>query len=173
MKKKYIVSFFLMLLPVVLANAKAIHVCIDSIGYNLIRESGTAEVTSSGYKYKGDIIIPESVTYQGVEYSVTSIGDAFFYCDKMTSVSIPNTVTNICGSAFSYCSGLSEIIIPNSVTSIGDNAFMDCTGLTSLTIPESVTSIGGYVFANCTGLTSVTIPSSLTIISDHAFYGCI
>ena len=58
--------------------------------------------------------------------------------------------------AFYDCIRLTSVTIPSSVTSIGDYAFYDCSGLTSVTIPSSVTSIGSYVFSDCSGLTSVT-----------------
>ncbi|MBR2238210.1 MAG: leucine-rich repeat domain-containing protein [Prevotella sp.] len=119
------------------------------------------------------MVIPDSVTYNGTEYSVTSIGnDAFYKCSGLTSVTIPNSVTSIRDYAFSGCSGLTSVTIPNSVTSIGWGAFDGCSGLTSVTIPNSVTSIGHSAFYGCSGLTSVTIPNSVTSIGWYAFEGC-
>ena len=128
---------------------------------------------SNGYSYSGNIIIPSSLTYNGITFSVTSIGnDAFNCCTGLTSVTIPNSVTSIGNDAFYRCTRLTSVTIPNSVTSIGYLAFSDCTGLTSVTIPNSVTSIGDGAFGDCTGLTSVTIPNSVTSIGNFAFYGC-
>ena len=105
--------------------------------------------------------------------SVTSIGNAAFYnCNSLTSVTIPNSVTSIGSDAFSYCSSLTSVTIPNSVTSIGSYAFIACTKLTSITIPDSVTSIGHYAFSGCKGLTSITISDSVTSIGSWAFYNC-
>ncbi len=73
-------------------------------------------------------------------------------CTTLTSVAIPNSVTEIGASAFRGCSGLTSVTIPSSVVSIGDYAFRGCSGLTSVTIPNSVTSIGHYAFEDCTGL---------------------
>ena len=134
---------------------------VDGIYYILDSSAKTASVTYlksvagyGGYSYSsdytGNIMIPSSFTYNGTTYKVTSIGDYAFFS----------------------CNGLTEVTIPNSVTSIGSNAFNSCTGLTEVTIPNSVTNIGGYAFFNC-GLTSITIPNSVTSIGDNAFNGCI
>ena len=124
-------------------------------------------------EYTGNVVIPESVDYEGNTYPVTSIGGSAFYnCSSLTSVTIPNSVTSIGSSAFYCCSGLISVTIPNSVTSIGGSAFSNCSSLTSVTIPNSVTSIGSSAFYCCNGLTSVTIPNSVTSIGDHAFSGC-
>ena len=138
---------------------------VDGIYYDLNNEDKTASVTYMGLyssnnkdAYVGNIIIPESTTYNGTTYSVTSIGKyAFQNCSGLTSVTIPNSVTSIGEYAFCNCSGLTSVTIPNSVTSIGYNAFADCSGLTSVTIPNSVTSIGSSAFSCCSGLTSVTV----------------
>jgi hypothetical protein len=104
--------------------------------------------------------------------SVTNIGYAAFEDSSfLTSVTIPNSVTSIGVEAFYSCISLTNVTIPNSVTSIGDDAFGFC-GLTSVTIPNSVTSIGGFAFEDCISLTSVTIPNSVTSIGLAAFYNC-
>ena len=121
----------------------------------------------------GDMIIPSNVMYDGISYSVTSIGNNTFQgCSGLTSLTIPNSVTSIGDGAFQGCSGLTSLTIPNTVTSIGNYAFYGCSGLTSLTIPNSVISIGDYAFSGCTGLTSLTIPNSVISIGDYAFSGC-
>ena len=124
-------------------------------------------------RYSGAITIPESVTYNGKSYPVTSIGrTAFYACRILTSVTIPNSVTTIGDWAFDNCIGLTSVTIPNSVASIGVSAFRACSGLTSVTIPGSVTSISNYAFSGCSGLTSVTIPGSVTSIGKGVFSGC-
>ena len=153
---------------------------VDNIYYNLNNEDKTASVTYMGLytsdnkdAYVGNIIIPESITYSGTTYSVTSIGDnAFRDCSGLTSVTIPNSVTSIGDGAFAFCSGLTSVTIPNSVTSIGEGAFFGCSGLTSVAIPNSVTSIDRYAFSGCSSLTTVTIPNSVTSIGKYAFRGC-
>ncbi|MEE0895187.1 MAG: leucine-rich repeat protein [Bacteroidales bacterium] len=117
--------------------------------------------------------IPETVTYQGTTYSVTSIGvSAFEYCNSLIDVTIPNSVTTIGNYAFKDCSSLTSVIIPNSVTSIGHGTFSACLSLTSVDIPNSVTSIGNIAFSACISLTSVDIPNSVTSIGQGTFYNC-
>ena len=132
---------------------------VDGIYYNLNKTDKTASVVSNYYGvYSGNIIIPETITYNNTTYSVTSIGDrAFDQCSGLTSVTIDNSVKSIGESAFAYCSGLTSVTIGNSVTSIGDRAFDQCSGLTSVTIPNSVTTIGEEVFGNCSRLNSVIV----------------
>ena len=141
---------------------------IGDLYYNLDATSQTAEVTyKSCYNNKYNegwgittANIPSSVEYNSVTYSVTSIGFAAFYnCDGLTSIDIPNSVTSIGSSAFGNCSGLTSVTIGYSVTSIEDYAFEDCSSLTSVTIPNSVTSIGEWAFEDCTGLTSIDVAS--------------
>ena len=171
MTKKLSLLFALMLSTLM---ASAYDAEVDGIYYTLITKAKQAEVTSGDTKYTGNVTIPESFTYNGVTYSVTSIGnEAFRSCSGLTSVTIGNSVTSIGILAFYGCSGLTSVTIPNSVTSIGSNAFSGCSGLTSVTIPNSVTSIEYDAFWGCSGLTSVTIPNSVTSIEYGAFASCI
>ncbi len=137
----------------------AVEVEIDGIKYALVEKTHEATVLSKkNGSYSGDIVIPESVEYEG------------YYPDEGTTYS----VTNIGLSAFRGCSGLTSVTIPNSVTEIGIQAFDGCSGLTSVAIPNSVKSIGKWAFRSCTGLTSVTIGSGVSYIGigDEAFKGC-
>ena len=151
---------------------------VDGI-YYLINDT-EATVTHQGQygysydnEYSGYVSIPEVVTYDGVDYIVTSIGyEAFYQCSGLTGVEIPNSVKTINDLAFSGCKGLTSVSIPNSVESIGWNAFNGCTGLLNLYIGESVSFIDEFAFCGCSGLTSVTIPKSVSSIGHLAFFAC-
>ena len=108
-----------------------------------------------------------------IKKGVTSIGEyAFFCCDNLTSITIPDSVTSIGYIAFYGCTSLKSITIPDSVTRIGDEVFWDCTSLKSVTIPSGVTKIGLRSFRFCTSLKSITIPNSVTSIGYEAFSEC-
>jgi len=132
------------------------------------------------YSYSSDNTIGNYMFYNctkltsiTIPNSVTSIGNfAFIGCGSLTSATIGNSVTSIGGDVFRDCSGLKSVTIGNSVASIGASMFSGCSGLSSVTIPNSATSIGGQAFYGCSGLTSVTIPNSVTSIGGEAFYGC-
>lgn len=177
--KKFLFAI-LMLLPMV-AEAFTGEAVIDGINYYIVTKAKTAEVRAFPYsleindnpKYTGNIVIPESIVYEGIECDVTTIGgSAFTSCSGLTSVTIPNSITSIGNNAFAYCHALSSINIGNGVTTIGAFAFFNCKGLTSVTIGNNVTTIGGSAFLNCSSLVSVTIPYSINIIENGVFKGC-
>ena len=153
--------------------------------YNITssNEPYTVEVTyQSNYSSLISVAIPEKVTYSGIEYSVTTIGDGAFYgCSSLvyneydnayylgndenlylwlikaksteiTSCAINENCKFIYSGAFAGCSGLTAVTIPNSVTYIGHDAFQYCSDLTSVTIPNSVTYIDIYAFVGCSSL---------------------
>ena len=174
---------------------------VDGIWYDFDSSTKTASVTyrgsaSDSYEagYSGSVVIPETVTYNGTTYSVTSIGPAAFQnCSSLTSVTIPNSVTSVGHVAFWGCESLTSVTIPNSVTSIRNFAFYGCTSLpvennlryadtylveavdktlSTYSIKEGTKWIGDDAFLGCYSLTSVTIPNSVTSIGDYAFEGC-
>ena len=97
---------------------------------------------------------------------------AFSYCERLTGVKLPDSLTSISSFAFAYCSNLTTITIPDGVTSLRECVFRGCDKLTSVTLPDGVTSIDTGVFYGCGSLASVTIPDCVTSISEHAFEGC-
>lgn len=134
--------------------------------------SGNGDMKDYPGLFDGVIILPpwisacNTITELVIEEGVTSIGaHAFFGCDGVISVTIPNTVKNIGSDAFSRAP-LMSVTIPNSVKTIGDNAFF-FTDLMSVTIPGSVTSIGNDAFGNCSSLVFIHVSE------DNAAYSSI
>jgi formylglycine-generating enzyme required for sulfatase activity len=128
-------------------------------------------ITITGYYGDGGAVTIPSVINN---LPVTSIGNYAFNAYEgpsitITSVAIPNSVTNIGSGAFAFLTNLTSVTIGNSVTSIGDSAFAG-TSLTSVAIPNSVKSIGSGAFES-TSLTDVAIGTSVTSIGDTAFAG--
>ena len=145
---------------------------IDSLQYN-VTSTNPDEVEV--YNSKSSITIaniPATVTYEGTNYSVTSIDDAALGSShSLTSVTIPNSVASIGNYAFQYCSSLTSITIPNSVTTIGEWAFSSCSSLTSVTIGNSVDSINNCVFNGCYSLDSITcLADTPPILGGLVFY---
>ena len=112
MKKRFTACLTTLILSVFFSiSASARVVEVDGIYYDIY--GTTAKVTQGGVKYSGDIVIPESITFENSKYSVTSIGDGTFSgCSSLTSVTIPNSVTSIGDRAFRNCRSLQSIIIP-------------------------------------------------------------
>ena len=173
---------------------------IDDIQYTIDKNDSTAvSVTgTTGYgdiNNKKELVLPETVEYNGVTYTVTSIGKgAFAGKNGLNSIVIPNTVVLIAESAFASNWGLASIEIPASVVEIGTrafewagniaevkfaansqlkilgtSAFSHAKGLKSIELPEGLTTIKNCAFADCNVLESVTIPASVTTIMEHMF----
>ena len=171
-----------MMLPMV---ACANTVEIEGIYYELISKAKQATVKGA-VSTSGSVVIPASVFYEGVEYSVSSIGSEVFKGRSLTSVTIPNSVTSIGENAFQGCSGLTSVHISDIAAwcriSFGSgyanplncahHLYLGDEEIKDLVIPNSVTCIERCAFWGCSGLTSVNIPSSVTSIGSSAFYGC-
>lgn len=176
----------------VLVAALIVSVCssaqeVNGITYQFDKDKKEARVVAkyipgqvSPVPYKGAVNIPESVTYGGVTYKVTSIsGSAFLDNTELTSVTIPNTVVSIGQQAFIHCTGLTSLTIPASVGSVGPGAFESCSNLTSFVVDK-----GNKFFDsrdNCNalidtranelvaGFNITVIPNTVTKIGANAF----
>lgn len=179
---------------------------VGGIYYNITDDvSQTVKVTFQGdnyyqynNEYSGAVTIPSEVTYNGITYSVTSIGAeafrncssltainisensqlmsigdyAFYDCSSLTAINIPESVTSIGKSAFSGCDALTSVDIPNSLVDMGDYAFYYCTNLTTVHLGDSIADMGRSTFGGCKSLVDVNIPQKLTRIEDYVFNNC-
>lgn len=123
--------------------------------------------------YKGDVVIPESVTYNGLEYQVTSISDyAFVDCYDMKSIVLPDAITFIGASAFSGCMSLNELRLPEHLQYIGNYALKDCCRLHGIVIPQGLDSIPDGVFCGCVNIEEIRFPEGIRYIGAGVFEYC-
>lgn len=135
--------FTLLLFVAVNLYSYSYDVCVNGIYYNFITNANNEAVVTyrSMYaeSYSGDIVIPETFTYNDQEYTVKSImSSAFIGCSNLTSIEIPNTIVDIGGQAFANCSKLKTVVIGNSVKYIGAEAFGNCAALTNFSCYASI-----------------------------------
>ncbi len=153
--RTFIVLFAIILTPEL---SSAEEFTCDGIKYTPIADK--AEVMVSGYEkgLSGDLIIPETVSYNNTEYTVTQIGkSAMSHCSGLTSISFPNSLKVISNYAIEFCESLKQLVLPNSLVEIGDFAFYVCKDLTSIIIPGSVVTIGINPFLCCFSLQSIDV----------------
>ena len=180
--KRGLMSAFLLLLTLV--GARAEEFTVDGIQYST-DSSPEGEVAVAGLENAtGEITIPSTVSYEGVEYEVTGI-KGYIQSEGVTSIAIPSSVANIGEFAFAYCTSLASITVSeqNAVYSSKDGALYDknqtvlyCVPRkwagTEFSVPSSVASIANFAFVYCNGLTSIKIPASVTTIGYAAFGDC-
>lgn len=166
----------LLLASAIATSLSAAAYSFESAGiYYNITGNNTVEVTYSDINnssYFGSISVPETVTNNGTEYSVTTIGEYAFQGSAVTSVSMPESITSIGTSAFYGCQNLESVTLPESLTTLGSFAFYSCKLLKTIKIPSGVTAIPERCFSTCSSLESVTIPEGVMTIGDGAFYAC-
>lgn len=122
---------------------------------------------------KGKLVIPSHVTHDGVTYTVTTLGGwAFFGCEDITEVELPNTLTKIDIWAFCNCKKLKEVNIPSSVKEIGYSAFENCESFTSFIFPEGIELVSDRLLQECYNLKEVNLPEGVVKIDDCAFSDC-
>lgn len=126
----------------------------------------------------GDFVFNECSALKKLDIpqSVTSIGgNAFNRCGELTTVNFLGQVpqlNSIGRHAFYECQKLADLTLPDRLTSIGESAFYQCNALTSIRIPDNVVTIATKVFQECSGLVTVVLPKNLENIKDLAFNNC-
>ena len=152
--------------------AYAQRVFVDSVYYTLDNTAMTAQIAvQSSSTAVGDIVINDTVTYEGANYAVTSMADeAFAGCVQLTSIVLPQTLRNLGKNAFLRCTNLTSCIIPDStITEIPFEAFWGA-GLIEFRVPEGVTYIEQRSFEQMPNLQRVHLANSVQSVSPWAFY---
>ena len=172
--KKKITFSVLLFAAVVLKGtcAYAQKVFVDSVYYTLDNTAMTAQIAvQSSSTAVGDIVINDTVTYEGANYAVTSMADdAFANCNQLTSIVLPQTLRNLGKNAFLRCTNLTSCIIPDStITEIPFEAFWKA-GLIEFRVPEGVTYIEQRSFEQMPNLQRVYLANSVQSVSSWAFY---
>ncbi|MCH5239054.1 MAG: leucine-rich repeat protein [Muribaculaceae bacterium] len=148
---------------------------VDNSTYKIINED-LKEVSLISCSASGDVIVSENVEYNGIYYTITQIGQFIsgsavtnVFTNSLNSITIPNTVTEICYRAFAFNYSLKQVFFPDSLLVIGGEAFYECPNLTSIDLPASLMSIGLSAFGSCSALKDASIPGSQTILEGAIF----
>lgn len=200
-------NIFLIITILLFANFNAFSQSIDdefTIGeegnslYYYVTSVNPNEVAIYNDSFEGEeLIIPNIVTYEGIEYNVTSIGgsafeentyiislvipenikqiypNAFSSCVNLETVTIKSTKISIIPTGcFDGCTKLHSISLPNTITEIGASAFNNNKSLTEISLPNTITRIGASAFNNNTSLTEISLPNTITEIGENAFFKC-
>ena len=150
---------------------------VDNKYYNVISlDDMTCELTcmkEGNYEsnvYKGDIVVPSEVSYNGKTFSVIRIGnDAFRNSSEALTITLPNSINAIGDSAFEDCTKLKNINLPDGITDIGHSAFYSCEALESISIPKGLKEIPDDMLYRCTSLREIIIPSNIIRIGEEVF----
>ena len=165
---------------------------IDGVKYYL--GDGEATILEQDATLAGNIVIPEKLSYNGADYTVTSMTDmAFAYTaitgitlpgsitalsygcfegSKLESIVVPKSVTTLPAICFHGCANLKSVTLHDGITSIGSGCFNGCTSLESITLPSGITELEAATFYNCSALKSIELPSGITSLGSDCFYGC-
>jgi len=164
-------------IPIVFADAKVKEICLSKWDTNWDDELSTGEaaaVQELGQAFQNTDI----TSFDELQYftGLTKIEGDFFGCSNLTSIIIPDHVTQLkmyssWMGAFESCNNLTSVTFENDGVSIGDESFAYCTSLSSINL-NNVVGIGAYAFHGCKSLQTLNFPKNIQYVDDHAFADC-
>ncbi len=160
---------------------KDLYIPIGKPSLTPLPEQGTSPMEWQGCSYEGEVRIPDKVEHEGVEYSVTTIGEgAFVHCSRLKSIILPESIETIGSLSFCKANGLETVSLPSSLKTIEEGAFYQCYGLVEVKWAENVTAIPSLCFyelgvdpIDCVvnpQKFNLTNYSAVEEIGDQAFY---
>jgi len=144
----------------------------DVSGDYVFTVAGTSATITDYIGYGGAVDIPSTLNGSTVRSIGASAFEACTFYTNITSITIPEGVTNVGDHAFASLPNFTSVSLPNSLITIGPSAFWNCPRLPSISVPNNVLSIGNGAFTGCSRLSSVTLGNSITNIGNQAFYWC-
>ncbi len=161
--------FLSLLIALSVSQVCAYDAKVDGIYYNLDEDTHEATITyynsyikGSSMVYtpwcSGSLTLPEKITYEDEDYSVTSIGQfAFCNCKELTAIDIPGSIKSIESHSFYQCTALENVMFHEGLETIDGYAFSSCSSLKSVILPASVNNMYGNPFAYCSSLEEVMV----------------
>lgn len=114
-----------------------------------------------------------SMVLKDKERTVKTLDNTFMNgCEKLTSIELPDSITEIYSDFMYFCPSLISIVLPNNLTRIGDRFMNEYHKLTSIDLPNSVSQVGDNFMCNCYSLISIVLPNSLTQVGDNFMNDC-
>ena len=148
---------------ILLEDKDYIYACVNGEGYII--------------KYKGnkkDIIIPNSFTHNKKNIEIKYIHNyAFYKCDSLENIVIPNNIIDIFRYTFSECNNLKSVKLPKDIYEISEALFSNCKSLKEIEIPKNIKLIDNYAFKKCESLITISLPDGLRRIRNQVFADCI
>jgi hypothetical protein len=145
----------------------------QTLYYKIVSDTSVYVTKGDIGGYRGNIIIPDSVTHDSTKYYVVGIDDyAFALCDSLTEIMIPHSVIKIGKFAFQTCPKLTSIDLSDSILTIDKAAFKQCYGLKTIKLPVQLTSVSIMCFMEDSVLNNIYIGNNITRIDTSAFERC-
>ncbi len=143
----------------------------DSDGDQELSYKEAAAVTDIGAVFRESSIM----AFRELQFftALTSIPqDAFYACEKLRAIALPENLQTIGDEAFRNCKSLVEVVVPTGVVSLGEKCFQMCEALERVVIPSAVERIPSYCFYGCVKLSDIVIEEGVSVVGDYSFQGC-